>query len=237
MVTILSKMFMNTEGNLDRCRFKLACDNVDNLPEANGFEDRWIIDMGSTAHIINTGETYMLNSDGKWKPQKKTDGEGVIFTEEDKAKLDSLTNPILLKGRVNTKEELEEIPNPETGWLYFVGSKDAGNFAEYIYTDGKKWEYIGDNSIDLSNYVKNTDIATNGGNAGLIKTDLSSGVVVGGAGYLSINRATNAQIEGETNQYRPLVPEHIPIFMQNYNITKTTIQDILDRLTILENPK
>lgn len=222
------------EASMNLYYAELICDKAEELPKPD-YYDGWTIDMGSIAHVINTGETYMLNSDGDWKLQKKTsEGGGLTFTEDDKAKLDSLTNPILLKDRVDTFEDLPE--EAETGWLYFVGSEGAVEFAEYIFTDEGKWEFIGFNSVDLSNYVQKTDYG-NANVAGIVKDGRSRGFAINSEGMGYIAKADEKQVNEEIHDYRPLVPSSIPIFMSSYNITKTTIKEILDRLTALENPE
>lgn len=84
MTTIIEKWFIKEQGALSCYRFKLVCDNEKDLPDPNNFDDTYTVYMGSTAHVVNTGETYMLNSSGEWKLQKKTDEEGdVTVTEEE----------------------------------------------------------------------------------------------------------------------------------------------------------
>lgn len=58
---------------------------------------------------------------------------------------------------------------------------------------------------DLSNYVRNDDYATMT-NAGVVKVDPTHGVTINDDGELSTARATQAQIQGKTNVYRPIVP-------------------------------
>lgn len=159
---------------------------------------------------------------------------GVPFTEEDREKLNSLTNPMLLKDRVNTKEDLYKIPNPKPGWVYLVGYENDMEFAEYIFTDKGNWEFIGYNNIDLSNYVSFDDYAINGGKAGLVAIRNAYGLNMQDD-VLKIYPATDDIIKNESSSYRPIPPDKISIMMQNYNITKTTIKEIHNRLTVLEN--
>lgn len=131
MVKILRKEFIKMEREFSRCRFDLVCDDFSDLPEPNSF-DIWLIDMGSTAHIINTGETYMLNSAGEWKPQKKTDEEGgVTFTEEDKAKLDSLKNS---DSRISQLESLVKNYHDTVvyGWHIDPNESDPSEAVTYL---------------------------------------------------------------------------------------------------------
>lgn len=155
---------------------------------------------------------------------------GVPFTEDDREKLNSLTNPMLLKDRVNTKNDLYDIPNPKPGWVYLVGYEGDNDFAEYIYTDKGRWEFIGYNNIDLSNYVQKTDYADID-KYGIFKLSSSSGLVIRNSdNALGISAASENEVKNETSTYKPLIPPRIPIFMSNYNIDRTTIPEILDRL-------
>lgn len=89
----------------------------------------------------------------------KIDGKGLSsndFTDKEKEKLSKITNPMILKGRVDT---VEDLPNDaEAGWVFFVGTESDSEFSEYCFTDNGKWEFIGFNSIDLSDCIKKSDI-------------------------------------------------------------------------------
>lgn len=61
----------------------------------------------------------------------------------------------VLKGRVNTYEDLLAIENPRAGDVYIVGTSDTEN-SEYMYI-GNAWERLGP-MIDLSNLVTNNDL-------------------------------------------------------------------------------
>jgi len=64
---------------------------------------------------------------------------------------------------------LPNIQDPDETTIYLVASgNDSGNlYEEYIYVDNA-WEKFGAASIDLSNYIQKTDIATQS-TAGLVK--------------------------------------------------------------------
>lgn len=232
MIKVLCKKLIKTDKDTSIYYVELVCDEISELPSPAQY-DGWVIDMGSIVHIVNSGETYMLNSDGKWISQKKN--SDVTFTQADKEKLDSLANPILLKGRVDTVKNLPT--KAETGWLYFVGKESAVSFAEYIFTESKQWEYVGDNSIDLGEYVKNTDYATSS-KVGVVRTNTTRGTNTDSSGVLNLVRATDTEISQETSTYKPLVPAGIPALMRNYGITSKNLigemqtQDTLNRLSI-----
>lgn len=225
MIKVLRKKLIKAEKDASLYHVELVCDEISEMPLPSQYNG-WIIDMGSIVHVINSGETYRLNSSGKWILQKKTSEGGVIFTEADKEKLDSLTNPILLKGRVDTKKELEKIPDPETGWLYFVGSESDVEFAEYIFSEAGKWEFIGLNNVNLSEYVKKTDHAVDRGDAGVVKVNSDYGVNSVN-GELRTVKASTADIQKGTEQFKPIVPSMLADVMNSYGImSKTFIGDM-----------
>ena len=51
----------------------IGMDTTADLPETNAFEGR-LLEKGSTAHDIETGDYYCLNSLGVWKKQKIAGG-------------------------------------------------------------------------------------------------------------------------------------------------------------------
>ena len=82
-----------------------------------------------------------------------------IFTDEEKAKLANITNPIIIKGRVDTAQDLPT--EAEIGWFYFVGLESASSYQEYCYSENG-WEYIGlsQEGVDLSNYYTKAQVDT-----------------------------------------------------------------------------
>ena len=82
-----------------------------------------------------------------------------IFTDEEKAKLASITNPIIIKGRVDTVNDLPT--EAVIGWFYFVGLESASSYEEYCYSE-TGWEYIGlsQEGVDLSNYYTKKQVDT-----------------------------------------------------------------------------
>lgn len=141
---------------------------------------------------------------------------GLPFTEDDKKKLDSLTTPVIIQGTVTSREMLNNI-QAKPGWVFFVRPDGASKSQEYIFTEKGEWDLIGDNSVDLSNYVKNTDYASNAV-AGLVKAASGNGVAVDTNAMLFIAAATNEDINKEENARKPLVATSIPVFMKNYGI-------------------
>lgn len=65
-----------------------------------------------------------------------------------------ITNPILLKGRVNSVSDLPV--NADPGWLYFVGYSDDADLREYVYTTDERWEFVGYLSIVIDSALSTT---------------------------------------------------------------------------------
>ena len=82
-----------------------------------------------------------------------------IFTDEEKAKLANITNPMIIKGRVDTVNDLPT--EAVIGWFYFVGLESASSYEEYCYSENG-WEYIGlsQEGVDLSNYYTKKQVDT-----------------------------------------------------------------------------
>lgn len=69
-------------------------------------------------------------------------------------KLNSITNPVVVKGTVENKTMLPSTEESVPGWLYFVRGTDDEKSVEYVFTIDGQWDEIGDNAIDLSEYLK-----------------------------------------------------------------------------------
>lgn len=93
---------------------------------------------------------------------------------------------------------VDELPETgEAGVIYLVPKvpQDPDFYKEYIWVNNR-FEFIGSTDIDLTNYVKNTDFATNL-NAGVVKTGYSSSV--DNNGVLRADSKTLAQYDGMGN--------------------------------------
>lgn len=77
---------------------------------------------------------------------------------------------VKIKGRVDTVDDLPLIA--DEGDLYFVGAESDEDSDEYVYTADGKWELIGNTEVDLSGYVKTSDMADKYG----IDADTVSGI-------------------------------------------------------------
>ncbi|MCM1009240.1 MAG: hypothetical protein NC485_15230 [Ruminococcus flavefaciens] len=57
--------FAKTTGEKSRISVEIFADTISDLPETEGF-DGYTLCMGSIAYVIETGEMYVLGSDGQW---------------------------------------------------------------------------------------------------------------------------------------------------------------------------
>ena len=64
MKTVYEK-FLRFERGRSVVMARIVVDNVDELPEPDGIEDK-ILEAGSRAEVINSGSLYKLNSEGSW---------------------------------------------------------------------------------------------------------------------------------------------------------------------------
>lgn len=67
-----------------------------------------------------------------------------------------IVNPMVIKGKVSSVSDLDNIPNPQPGWVYFVGAQDATELREYVYTDAGAWQFLGYNSIVIDSALSPT---------------------------------------------------------------------------------
>ena len=91
--------------------------------------------------------------------------DGVVMNINERNKLASLTNPLLLKGVLNTYEELYQVQSPQVGWCYlvrFAGEND-NIYKEYAYTAEDKWELFGNfNASIIPQYLSGVAVEIDG---------------------------------------------------------------------------
>jgi hypothetical protein len=73
--------------------------------------------------------------------------------------------------------------------------------------DGSEKQQLETQKVDLKDYVKNTDYATES-KAGVMKIASDRGAFIQN-GYFYIRRATNEDIDDKSNAYRPIVPANL----------------------------
>lgn len=90
-----------------------------------------------------------------------------------------------------TLEVVQTLPTQDisTTTIYLVPkttSEQNDVYDEYIYVSNA-WEHIGSTEVDLTNYVTNTDYASNN-TGGVIKTSTGNAIATSSSGYLYANR-------------------------------------------------
>lgn len=123
---------------------------------------------------------------------------------------------------VRVVEELPEVG--ESNCVYFVtksDTKESDVFDEYMWV-GDTYEFLGTKSmtIDLTNYVKNTDYATTT-TAGVVKIYEGNGVKISG-GVLALTSAANTHIDGK-NQNTAITPKNLDYAVKVGLTTNTEI--------------
>ena len=129
----------------------LQTDVTDLIDEKNTMGSRLTAAENTLNNVKTTAETAETKADSALARN--------IFTDEEKAKLANITNPIIIKGRVDTAQDLPT--EAKIGWFYFVGLENASSYEEYCYSE-KGWEYIGlsKEGVDLSDYYTKEQIDT-----------------------------------------------------------------------------
>lgn len=147
---------------------------------------------------------------------------GETFTADEKKKLASITNPINVQGTC-TQEELEEkTETAQVGDMWFVKNEGDDKSKEYVYTGQDTFDLVGDNSINLEDYVKETDIATQG-TVGLVQADdpKQSGLTIDNEGKISIYHpdATDITQENISESHTALTLDRVQPVMSYYGLT------------------
>ena len=116
---------------------------------------------------------------------------------------------ICTNGEYNPNTGVPTIQYPDETTIYLVpGGTGNDLYVEWIYVDNA-WEMFGSANIDLTDYVKNTDYASNN-TGGVVKIDLrtSSGLSIGSDGKIYLSRADISEIKAATSAVLPVVPSH-----------------------------
>ena len=96
----------------------------------------------------------------------------------------------------------------------------AVNVPDYWW-DGEKAQQLETQKVDLSEYVKNTDYAT-GSKAGIAKINLAYGININNQ-TLTIFKATDNEVKGKGNLYRPIVPANLDLAVKT-GVTTNTLE-------------
>ena len=165
---------------------------------------------------------------------------GETFTSEEKEKLKSITNPINVKGTCDSYDDLESKTDAKVGDMWFVkGENGEDKSKEYVYTEDKKWDLVGDNSIDLTNYVKDTDYASSD-KAGIIKNvgANKSGIDIDEQGNISIAHPDNvSELDTSSQKHTALTLDRVTKVAEYYGLSdqNTLKNDYVKNTQIVTN--
>lgn len=125
-----------------------------------------------------------------------------------------------------------ELPEEGIKNVIYLVPDESGNeqnrFKEYIYIDGA-WECIGSTTVaaDLTDYVKRNDIL-GGATNGVIKINGVYGTTVKENQYIAVEKASDAEIDARTSQYKPITPKNLEYAVKSVTYDKTEIDTMFD---------
>ena len=145
--------------------------------------------------------------------QLENDGDGVSkFVTESETYSREEVNNIVSSINSMKKEIVDTLPteNIDENTIYLVPKTNgSGNdyYDEYLYINGN-FEFIGSTQIDLSQYVKFTNYATDE-TAGLVRPTNGIGLVGTNSGAIGILKSDEKKIDARTDNYHPIVPSNL----------------------------
>lgn len=107
----------------------------------------------------------------------------------------------------DSQTRVPTIVNPDSSTFYLVPSQDGTSpdlFTEWVYVNNA-WEMFGNTSIDLTDYVKNTDYATQS-TAGVVRVNDKFGILLGSNGLLMLDPSTSTDVKAGTEAFKTLTP-------------------------------
>lgn len=177
MITIIARKHIryDAEGR-DVARIFIAVASASELPASQTAIDNINFTEASRAWDVSTGDKYGYVVGQGWKKQA------------------TVINPMTLKGRVDTMEDLEAIQNPEVGWVYFVGSEGESDLPEYMYTEDGYWDPIGTSSVTIE-----VDSALSTTSENPVQNKVITGAIDGLVSYDSTNAKLKKTLGGVTS--------------------------------------
>lgn len=143
----------------------------------------------------------------------------------------SMNIHICSSNEYDSETRIPTITNPDDKTFYLVPIVDGTSpdlFTEWVYVNNA-WEMFGSASVDLTDYVKNTDYA-NSNKAGIVKVNnMTDGLAMNpqGDGTLVLANANSILIKAGSNVSRPIAPskQHESAF---YGLAKASGHDEKD---------
>lgn len=207
---------MTKQGSLDNCiTYEFMCDTVADM---NAIENKYRT-IGTVA-IVLSGESgmevYIAGSDKQWNSLSSIGGNNAGGNTA------GLVIHICTQNEVSNGLPDVELPDETTIYLVPAGNTTGNLYEEYIYVDDA-WEKFGAASIDLSNYIQKTDIATQS-TAGLVKVLDNGNVTFNENNQLVLTLAGTAVVKtGQSDHPISVTHQHEAAF---YGLAKAAGQDM-----------
>lgn len=99
MITMKQSYEIEYDGTHNVCRMDVYADDSADLSGLDNLDGVYFL-AGSSAYVIATGETYMMNSSGTWILQPSNNAFDNVYT---KAEMDSIINPMI--SDIDTQEK------------------------------------------------------------------------------------------------------------------------------------
>lgn len=208
---------MTKQGSLDNCiTYEFICDTVADM---NAIENRYR-SIGSVAIVLQGEsdglEVYIAGSDKNWN--------SLSSAGADSSTTGGLSIYICGQAEVDSQTGLPDVDDPDDKTIYLVpaGNTSGNLYEEYIYINDA-WEKFGVASIDLSNYIQKTDIATQS-TAGLVKVLDNGNVTLNENNQLVLTLAGTAVVKtGQSDHPISVTHQHEATF---YGLAKAAGQDM-----------
>lgn len=153
---------------------------------------------------------------------------GELFTQTWQ-KIDQMKLHICLSGEYNVTTLVPTVDYPEENTFYLVPDGTGNNvYTEWVYVNDN-WERFGQASIDLSDYVQFTDVASRD-NFGVVKLGTGSGIKIESNGTLSLQRPSDTNIKDGISVAYPITPhdQHAAAFYGLATAAGDTTQKVSD---------
>lgn len=216
----------NTINEVHYCNRTDSCSLITEVYTENGLRYSNIPNVLLTKDLdvnVYAYDTNYTKYSAKFKVCKRSKPADYVYTETEVKNWDSFKKDVeneLTEMRALISaipqfdiQVVEALPTiGEDNIIYLVKADEEENnlYTEHIYIDGS-WELLGSAKVevDLSEYVKNTDIATTA-KAGLGYATNTYGIMLTSGGQYRINPATDTQIKGKTTYpYAPITAKNM----------------------------
>lgn len=167
-----------------------------------------------TGYEANEGCFYLCTADGTFAGISLLTGDWLISTGSSWQKVDNTDAVTGIKGDAEVSYRIGNVNIT----LDNVAPAQSGNSGKVIMTDGTNalWQSLPVSSVTVNgvsvvvNGVAVIPLATASGGYGLVKlSDANTGLTISNSGNLVVSPASNLNIEGKANAYKPIVPSNL----------------------------